>query len=64
MLIITPLLILKPYFSNVFRDTTDHFVDNFKSYVDETVSEFKKKAMSSDEEFNIPASLVKKTVIF
>ena len=61
MLIITLLLILKPYFSNVFRDTTeDHFVDNFKSYVDETVSEFKKKAMSLDEEFNIPASLVKK----
>ena len=64
MLIITLLLILKPYFSNVFRDTTeDHFVDNFKSYVAETVSEFKKKAMSSDEEFNIPASLVKKRYV-
>ena len=33
---------------------------NFKSYVDERVSEFKKKVMTSDEEFNIPASLVKK----
>ena len=64
MLIITLLLMLKPYFSNVFRDTTeDHFVDNFKSYVDETVSEFKKKAMSLDEEFNIPASLVKKSYV-
>ena len=41
------------HFSRVFSDTTeDHF--------DEKVSEFKKKAMTSDEEFNIPASLVKR----
>ena len=45
----------------VFSDPTeDHFDDNFKTYVDEKVSEFKEKAMTSDEEFNIPASLVKK----
>ena len=49
------------HFSKVFSDTTeDHFDDNFKSYVDEKVSEYKKKAMTSDEEFNISASLVKK----
>ena len=46
------------HFSKVFSDTTeDHFDDNFK------VSEFKKKAMTSDEEFNIPASLVKKRYV-
>ena len=51
-------------FSRVFSDTTeDHFDENFKSYVDEKVSEFKKKAMTSDEEFNIPASLVKKAYV-
>ena len=48
------------HFSKVFSDRTeDHFDEKFKSYVDERVSEFKKKAMTSDEEFNIPASLVK-----
>ena len=35
------------HFSKVFSDATkDHFDDNFKSYVDEKVSEFKKKANS------------------
>ena len=49
------------HFSRVFSDTQeDHFDENFKSYVDEKVSELKKKAMTSDEEFNIPASLVKR----
>ena len=52
------------HFSKVFSDTTeDHFDDSFKSYVDEKVSEFKKKAMTSNEEFNIPASLVKRYVL-
>ena len=32
------------HFSKVFRNTTeDYFDDNFKSYMDEKVSEFKKK---------------------
>ena len=49
------------HFSRVFSDTQeDHFDENFKSYVDEKVSELKKKAMTSDEEFNIPACLVKR----
>ena len=68
MLIITLLLILKPY-ATLWQITLvkylatqlleDHFAEKFKSYVDERVSEFKKNAMTSDEEFNIPASLVK-----
>ena len=41
------------HFSRVFSDKTeDHFDEKFKSYVDERVSELKKQAMTSDEEFN------------
>ena len=33
------------HFSRIFSDTTeDHFDENFKSYVDEKVTEFKKKS--------------------
>ena len=49
------------HFSCVFSDTTeDHFNDNFKSYLEEKVSDLKRNALTSDEEFYISASLVKK----
>ena len=48
------------YFVKVFSNTTeDHFDDKFKLYMDEKVSEFKTKTMTSDEKCNIPASLLK-----
>jgi hypothetical protein len=48
------------HFRCVFSDTTeDHFNDNFKSYLEEKLSNFKINALTSDEEFCISASQVK-----
>ena len=49
------------HFSDVFSDTTEeHFDDDYKSYLEEKVSDFKRNAITSSEEFCITASLVKK----